>query len=105
MRFISEKYIMGTSLEECRYVLLPGKSTWLNSLNSELHEKAFSYWKAFWTELMASFGERRTFSSDSFLRQDIVSCLLHENDIVALHFYSIFDIEKKTSLDHSQISP
>jgi hypothetical protein len=89
------------------YVLLQGSYPALYNTETstkELYEKAFRYWKNFWTQVFIDNGERRLLTSDAFKRQDLITLLLYDRTIIGMHLYSFFDITLESTKEHSYFS-
>jgi len=89
--------IFKSLLNDFRYIVLPGKCS-TDSPYINLYNKAYLYWKIFWTEV---FADKVFVPADNFLRQDFIPVILHKDKIVAIHLYTIFTIFSLSVRDHS----
>jgi hypothetical protein len=87
-------------IEGLSYVLFPGKVLGPMS-QSSLYEKAFIYWRDFWSEFYASNHSGEPFRADEFFRQDLVAALYDGDEVVAVHTYCLFDLSYRPSREHS----
>lgn len=67
----------------------------------EIHNIAFEFWINFWSEVFKRNGVTERPNADDFLRQDLISVVMHDQRIVALHFYSFFDLNLSAARNHS----
>jgi hypothetical protein len=67
-----------------------------NKEDIDLYEKAYSFWKSEWKEIL-----KESFSPDTFYRQKYI-CLLYDGmNIVALSLHSRFRSSSQATIDHS----
>lgn len=85
-------------LESLRYSLLPGRFA-PGFEGTSLYNKAFQYWVAFWNKVLADNGSHEPIEPYDFLRSDLVAVLTSNDEVVAVHLYSLFNIEQ-TSLEY-----
>ena len=88
------------SIPDLKYFLIPGRPK-VGSPAMEIHNIAFEFWRNFWTDVFKKNGVADHPSADDFLRQDLISVILHENKVVSLHLYSFFDLALKATNEHS----
>lgn len=88
--------------EHLRYALIPGKPP-LGAAGElvDLHDRAFRFWSELWSETFAGLGTGEQPDVDGFLRQDLISVVLQEDDVVALHLYTFFDLALEAARQHS----
>ncbi len=82
-----------------RYVILPGKPG-PGSQNQELHDRAYEFWKSFWSKIYSDAGSPESFVPEDFTRQDFIPVILHGDTIVAMHLYTIFNIRSLAIREH-----
>jgi|GEM_PF-6909283 len=83
-----------------KYYLIPGRPK-VGSPALEVHNVAFEFWMQFWTAVFKKNGVVEKPNADDFLRQDLISVIMHDNKVAALHFYSYFDLALTASKSHS----
>lgn len=80
-----------------RYVVLPGKSP-TSHAGRALHDQAFEFWGEIWPLV---FAENRASGSSidpqQFWRQDVVTCLFHEDQVIAQQCYSRYDLRSRAA--------
>ncbi len=80
------------SNEQLKYAVFSGKS-YLHQNEVELRNKAYEAWYKVWSKVYQDRGSDFKLSSDEFSRQDLVCALLLEEQIVAMHLYSFFNLQ------------
>lgn len=83
-----------------KYHLLRAKPPF-KSPSTPLHNKAFEFWVSQWTHELAKISPNEKLNADEFLRQDYMSVVTHGSEVVALHFYSLFDLAQDAARSHS----
>jgi hypothetical protein len=86
-------------IDSFSYTLLAGNPH-ESSRGLELHNRAFLYWKKFWTDVFKEISGERV-QPDDFFRQSLVCVLSLGDEIVALHLYTFFSLESSAALEHS----
>lgn len=82
------------------YHLIPGRSSDLSSINSlELHNRAFGFWREQWDQVLTSLDGTKTEAGD-FTRQDVIAAICDEEQILALHLYSLFRLDSAADQNH-----
>ena len=81
------------------YVILPGKPG-PDFQNQELHDRAYAFWKSFWSKIYSDAGSPESFVPEDFTRQDFIPVILHGDTIVAMHLYTIFNIRSQANREH-----
>lgn len=90
---------MATTLKKSlSYVVLRGKP---QGTEKGWHDRAYLFWKRFWTQVLRENGTTETVRADEFLRQDRVTCLAFGDRIVAMHAYTFFDLRYLATRDHA----
>jgi hypothetical protein len=76
------------------YHILPAKRL-ANSSFAKLHDEVFSFFVRRWEE---AFEETKDVArpapgwEDHFLKQDIVTAITHQNQVIAAHLYTVYDL-------------
>lgn len=86
--------------QELKYYILPGKCP-LGFEFTEIHNKAFEYWKTFWSKVYADAGSLDAFHPDDFFRQDYIPVIMWKNEIVAMHLYTFFNLKQRSAIHHN----
>jgi hypothetical protein len=87
-----------------RQVLLPGHFA-PGFHATDLYNKAFHFWKTFWSDVYKANGTDDVVNENDFVRSELISLVLSEYDeIVALHLYSILNLEKTSTTYHPYLS-
>jgi hypothetical protein len=90
-------------LNNFTYTLIPGDISKYPSLLS-FHNYVYNYWKIFWDDVFLKNGSKTTINSDSFRRQNIISVIQYNEEIVGMHLYSLYNLQSFCDLNHSYIS-
>lgn len=88
-----------------KYHILPGKCP-ADFQNISLHNEAYKYWKEFWDEFFKENhqpGEMRN-RKDDFTRQDGITAITFEKQIVAMQLHTVFNIQSQAAREHSYIN-
>lgn len=80
-----------------RYILMPGQVP-MNFPHVHLHNKAFKYWRSFWTDVFNEISPGEKVRDSDFYRQKWIAVLMDEQQIVALHLYSFFNLDSDAAL-------
>lgn len=91
---------MKYDVNNLKYIILPGKYPEDPQLHT-LHNQAYLYWQNFWNNVFRENGSKDTVCADNFWRQDMVTMLMHENEIIAQHLYSFFNIKSLAAINHT----
>lgn len=83
-----------------QYFLLPAKPPF-GSPATEIQNLAFEFWMQQWKRVFEKISPGEKPKADDFLRQDYMSVVMHGSQVVALHFYSFFDLQQKAAQAHS----
>ena len=65
-----------------------------------LYNKAFHFWREFWSKVMADNGTDDQIDAYDFTRTEIVTVITYRSEIVAMHLYSILNIETDSIAYH-----
>jgi len=84
----------GTRLAQLRYFLL-------GSEHSDVRDSAYRFWKSFWTDVYRAVGNDEGPHDDDFHRQTYLSVITENDEVVALHTYTIFDLASEADRNHS----
>jgi hypothetical protein len=100
---------MGNNLKHSELNLIEArklKYIVINQINSDLQcihylTQIYNAWNQIWQKVFT--GENRNFKldPDDFFRQKLVAGIFQNNDLVAFHFYSFFDLRFKEVTQHS----
>ena len=90
-------------LNKMQYVVLPGKF-YSDSPFIELQNKVYKFWKNIWKDVFTEVGSPNSLVPDDFLRQDLISTILYDNEVIACHLYTLFNIDQDVTLDHRYFS-
>lgn len=88
-----------TPLNAYRYFLLSAKNPDPNHI--ELANKSFLLWKSTWMKVFQTLNFDCSHLEDDYLRQNIIACITHNNNPIALHLYSVFHIQSLAAHSHS----
>ncbi len=83
-----------------RYYLIPGRPK-VGSPAIEVHNLAFKFWMDHFTSAFKKNGVPERPCPDDFLRQDLISVLMHDQRVVGLHSYTFFDLNLEAARKHS----
>lgn len=86
-------------LSKLEYVVLSGSGD-RSFNNADLHNKAYIYWKNFWTRIYSDAQSLDSFSCDDFFRQNFVTLLLLSGEVVGMHLYSVFHLNHLAVQEH-----
>jgi hypothetical protein len=87
-------------LKRLEYTLFAGKGRG-EITYPDLHNRVYGYWKRFWSEVYGQQGSLDAFHVEDFARQDIVAVLHDREKVVALHLYSVFQLDLLFTRDHN----
>ena len=87
------------SFRSFQYTVLSGNCP-VDSNQIDLHNKAFRYWSAFWTEVFQQISGEKV-RIDDFYRQTMICALTRNDEIAGLHLYSFFRLDSEAALEHS----
>ena len=75
-----------------QYFILPAKITHRNPNTNltSLTNKTYNLWKNIWNHTFKENGCTRGARSDDFFRQNFIPIIKNEDDIIAIHFYSLY---------------
>jgi hypothetical protein len=90
-------------LNKMQYVVLPGKF-YSDSPFIELQNKVYRFWKNIWKDVFTEVGSPNSLVPDDFLRQDMISAILYDNEVIACHLYTLFNIDQDVTRDHRYFS-
>jgi hypothetical protein len=93
--------LLAHSLE---YHLVPGNLGIADPSNADLYNRAFAFWKGFWSEVFRTNGTSDQPNPDDFLRQHYLGIFEHRGQPVAMHAHSIFDLRQLAAREHSYLS-
>ena len=65
-----------------------------------LYNQAFHFWRSFWSKVMADNGTDDQINAYDFTRTEIVTLITYQSEIVAMHLYSILNIETDSIAYH-----
>jgi hypothetical protein len=94
---------MTRNLDSCKYMVLPGKPA-PNFNGVAIYNSAYDYWKTFWKDVYSQVGEKGDLNTDDFLRQDFIGVLMHDEEIVGMHLYNLFDLSMRAHMDQRFMS-
>lgn len=87
-------------LYDLDYTIITGKDLF-DRQPTELHNKAYAYWKAFWRNVFKDNGlQGDVLRKEDFLREDFITILSHKGEIAGMHLYCQFDLELEATRDH-----
>lgn len=89
-------------VSDIKYIVLPGR--FCESSYLPLYNKAFDFWKQNWTDVFKQLGTSKVPSADDFFRQDFIPVILHQDRIVAIHLYTLYDMRTDRTLGHSYLA-
>lgn len=91
---------MGALLKKSlSYVILPGRPP-LDFAHRQWHDRAFRFWKTFWTEILKENRTAEHVRVADFFRQDCVTLLVHDEEVIAMHTYTFFDLTLAGTKEH-----
>lgn len=86
---------------ELKYVILPGRFCPEEYL--DLYDLAFEFWSHNWSVVFKELKSEKMPNADDFFRQDFVPVIVHEEKILAIHHYSLYDLRPDCSIKHSYL--
>ncbi len=89
-------------MSDFSYVILPGR--FYKDEEKPLFEKAYRFWRENWDAVYKELNAGFKVNPDDFFKQDFIPVIVHEENIVAIHLYSLYDIRSDVSLEHSYLS-
>lgn len=81
---------MSNKLPDLQYYLLSARHPLPHQI--ELHDKVFKFWLSIWKPTLAELGYDDSHLHDDFIRQDLVSCLVHRDQVVGVLLFSFFSL-------------
>ncbi len=94
---------MSLQINDLRLVVLPSHIKGPNP-PIELYNKIYSFWKSIWTETLEKM-QLPPLDKDEFLRQDYMSAILQNDEVIACHLYSICDFRSQMTWESRYFSP
>jgi hypothetical protein len=79
------------ALEDFRYYLLSAKNP--PSEYTDIHNKAFRLWMNGWKEVFKDLKYDDSLLHDDFIRQDLVSCISFQDEVIGVLLYTFFSLE------------
>ena len=64
---------------------------------SKLHDDVFEFWLGVWRPVLAGLGYSDTHLHEDFIRQDIISCICSNEEVVGAFLYSFFSLDIKAT--------
>ncbi|GIL18676.1 MAG: hypothetical protein BroJett040_24270 [Oligoflexia bacterium] len=78
------------NLSKISYTIIPGKNC--PSEHSQLYDAAYNFWFHFWSQVYLENGATAKPNPDDFFRQDFIPIIHSDNTIIAMHLYSLFEL-------------
>ncbi|PIS10463.1 MAG: hypothetical protein COT73_09225 [Bdellovibrio sp. CG10_big_fil_rev_8_21_14_0_10_47_8] len=79
------------------YHILSAKDAF-HSEELSLRNSIYSSWHKLWTDVYSQSDAGYHLSSDEFIRQDLVTAILHKEKVAAIHLYSFFHLDASADL-------
>lgn len=86
--------MLATDLQKFQYYLIPPRNP--PSHFAELIDKTFTFWQSIWQPTLHELGYSDQYLHDDFIRQDAISVLTFDNQVIGVFLYSFFNLEIKT---------
>lgn len=93
---------MDIDLKHLNYTLLPGK--FCSSEQIKIYESAYTFWQSNWSEVYKKLGLNKKANPDDFFRQDYIPTITHQNQVIAIHLYTLYDLRVECTLEHSYLN-
>jgi hypothetical protein len=65
----------------------------------ELHDKVFKFWLSIWKPTLAELGYNDSHLHDDFIRQDLISCICHKDQVVGVVLFSFYSLGPLAVMD------
>lgn len=85
-------------INKFKYTILY-KDNVLNSNSYGLYCNVYDFWKRTWKTIFENVGSPTAWNADDFLRQDLIPVITYEDQIVATHYYTLFDLRNPSVMD------
>lgn len=89
-------------IEHLRYYLLPAANPLPE--HRQLHDNAYKLWGDVWRETYAQLSLPVSSLEGEFVRQDLIACIAHEDDPLAIHLYSFFSLSSLAARQHPYLA-
>jgi hypothetical protein len=89
---------MGFDLTKLTYQIMAARFP-LGENESTDRNVIYSAWYKLWSDVYNSSGSDYTLNADEFLRQDLVTCIKYNQQVAAIHLYSLFDLRCSADLE------
>ena len=81
---------MNDEFKDLNYRILNTRSV-LGSPDEPLYNQVYDFWKNTWKTIFEKVGSPEAWLADDFYRQDYIPVLTYRDEIVAAHYYTVFD--------------
>lgn len=83
-----------------RHLVMPGNLRDADPMLGD-YNRAYAYWKWFWSRLFAENGVQGQVSPDTFFRQERISILAAPDAVVGMSMHTLFNLESLAAREHS----
>ena len=90
-------YQFEAEIERIQYYVLPSKRV-ASSTFSLIQDDVFDFWVTEWTRNFSKGGNPKSGWEDHFIRQDIITALTLDQEIIGCHLYSFYNLDSHSTL-------
>lgn len=89
---------MDLSQRNLRFLILPSANP--PESQRSLHDDAYGLWQSVWIKTLQQLGLDPAGLDGEFVRQDLIACIAHGQQPLAVHLYSLFHVGCRAAREH-----
>jgi len=64
----------------------------------DLHNTIYEFWRSLWSQTFSQSGAPDKMWNENFLRQDFITAIMNDREIVGCHLYTLYNLDSKAAL-------